>query len=268
VDNEPLVSVIMSVYNGEKYLKECIESILNQTYKNFEFLIIDDNSKDNSYNILKEYAEKEPKIKLFKNDQNMGLTKNLNFLILKSKGEYLARMDADDISFKNRLESQINFIKSNEDIDILGSFAIDIDEEGKEKNLRKVPITLSEIKNILPKVNPIIHPTVLMKKSSLKKINFYNEKYRTSQDYELWYRAIANNLNLYNMPEPLIYYRVNNDYYKRKSWKYRINDFKLKRECYKIINLPFYKYYNLLIPLILAITPEWGYKLLKKLDPR
>ena len=107
------LSVIMSVYNSEENLSDSIESILNQTYKNFEFLIMDDGSSDNSSEILGEYAKKDNRVKIFKNSDNLGLTKSLNILISSSKGEYLARQDSDDISSKDRFEKQLNYLSLN-----------------------------------------------------------------------------------------------------------------------------------------------------------
>ena len=117
------ISVLMSVYNNDNTLKKSIESILNQKFKNFEFLIIDDGSIDNSWEILNKFSKKNKSIKLFKNYKRKGLAFSLNKIISKSKGNYLARMDADDFSKKNRLKIQIEFLKKNEEIDLVGSMA-------------------------------------------------------------------------------------------------------------------------------------------------
>ena len=112
--NTPIVSVIMATYNSESTIKESIESILSQKYKNFEFLILDDCSSDNTLRIIKSYQKIDERIKIFENKKNIGLTKSLNLLIKRSSGEYLARQDADDISYEQRLEKQIDFcIKNN-----------------------------------------------------------------------------------------------------------------------------------------------------------
>lgn len=263
-----MISVIMSVYNSEKYLNEAIDSILNQTYKDFEFLIVDDCSKDNSLKILEEYSQKDSRIILIKNEGNLGLTKNLNKAIKMSKGDYIARMDADDISETKRFEKQIEFLEKNKGIDIVGTFCSDINEDGIFIRNRTLPTIHSQILKILPKFNPFAHPTVMMRKEKILSIGAYNENYRTSQDYELWFRAIGKGLRVANIPEFLLKYRMNDNYVSRKSIKYRMNDIKLKLEGYKHIRLPYYKYIYLGISIILGILPPKLYSLMKKFDLR
>jgi len=263
-----MISVVMSVYNAEKYLKEAIDSILNQTYQDFEFIIVNDCSKDSSWAILQDYKKNHKCIRLIDNTENLGLTKNLNRALAISKGEYIARMDADDISDPNRFERQIDYFNKHKDIDILGTFSNDIDEYGEIIRPRKGPITHNEIVKMLPKVSPIAHPTVMFRKASLEKIGFYNPKYRTSQDLEMWFRAAGAGLKFHNIPEFLFKYRMDSDYVARKTFKFRWNDFKLRLRGYKYINLPWYKYVFALIPLVLGIIPEFVYNMLKKIDPR
>ncbi len=263
-----MISVIMSVYNAEKYLRDAVDSILNQTYKSFEFIIVNDCSKDNTWAILKEYEKKYKSIRLINNVENLGLTKNLNRALTISKGEYIARMDADDISELNRFERQIEFFEKHKDVDIIGTFSKDINENGEILRIRTTPITHNDIISMLPKFSPISHPTVMFRKNSLEKLGFYNVKYRTSQDLEMWLRAAGAGLKFHNIPEFLFKYRMDDDYVGRKSFKFRWNDFKIRFEGYKHINLPWYKYTYAFIPLVLGIIPESIYNLLKKMDPR
>ena len=263
-----MISVIMSVYNAEKYLKEAVDSILNQTYKNFEFIIINDCSSDNSLLILQEYEKIHDNIILINNIQNLGLTKNLNLALKHANGKYIARMDADDISELDRFQKQVDFLESNTSIDILGTFSKNINEKGEITGTRSTPITHKDIMKILPKLSPLSHPTVMFRKDSLEKIGFYNDKYKTSQDYDMWFRASRAGLKFYNIPEFLLKYRMNDDYIGRKTFKFRWNDFKLRLEGYKNIQLPFYYYVYALIPLVLGVIPGSVYLQLKKMDPR
>ena len=263
-----MISVVMSVYNAEKYLKEAIDSILNQTYQDFEFIIINDCSKDKSLAILKDYEKSHKSIKLINNTENLGLTKSLNRALAISKGEYIARMDADDISKSNRFERQIAFLKKHKTIDILGTFSNNIDEHGKTIGSRTVPVMHNEIMQMLPKLSPVSHPTVMFKRKSLKKIGFYNPKYRTSQDLEMWFRAAGAGLKFHNIPEVLFEYRIDRDFLARKTFRFRCNDFKLRLEGYKCINLPWYKYAYAFIPIILGMIPNPIYQVLRKMDPR
>ncbi len=267
-ERPPIISVIMSVYNAEKYLREAVDSILNQTYKDFEFIIINDCSKDNSWSILREYARDHKNIILLNNLDNLGLTRNLNLALSISKGEYIARMDADDISDENRFERQINFFKKEASYDIVGTFSEDIDGRGEILRSRTSPVTHNKIIQMLPRLSPIIHPTVMFKRSSLQRLGFYNVKYTTSQDLELWLRAAGAGLKFYNIPEYLFKYRMDEDFVERKSFKFRWNDFKIRLNGYKHINLPWYKYSFAFIPLVLGIIPKRVYYLLKKIDPR
>ena len=267
-----MISVIMGVYNSKEYLREAIESILNQTFKNFEFIIIDDGSNDGSSKILKSYDEKDPRIKIINNKNNIGLTASLNKGLKTAQYDFIARMDADDISKNDRLQKQYNFLKANKDVSVIGTSAIDIDKEGKIINHRKVPLTYDKIKKTIRTVNPIIHSSVMFRKKDILKIGGYNEKYRKVQDYELWFRCISNDIKLNNLEEELILYRRDNKYYKRKSLYYRWIDFKIRIEGYQLLNIPFYQWYTLFIPLILGLSPQFLlnflYKYKGNFDPR
>lgn len=167
-----MISVVMSVYNTEKYLEEAIDSILNQTYQDFEFIIVNDCSTDRTWEILKDYEKRFSSIKLINNTENLGLTKSLNKALAIAKGEYIARMDADDISEPNRFERQLAYFKEHQSIDILGTFSNDIDEQGQAFRTRTAPVDHKDIVNMLPKLCPISHPTVIFKKIVWKKLGF------------------------------------------------------------------------------------------------
>lgn len=186
----PKISVIMSVFNGERYLEESINSILGQTYKNFDFVIVDDASDDETPRILKHWAAKDSRIKIITNIKNIGLTASLNKAIKTAKGQYLARQDADDISLSQRLEKQIEFLQNHPGVMILGTFGYVIDSEGKILKELVLPTSFAKIKKNLIKGNPFIHNSVMMKREFINEIGGYNEKFRISQDYELWFRAL------------------------------------------------------------------------------
>ncbi|WP_346857501.1 glycosyltransferase [uncultured Draconibacterium sp.] len=264
----PIISVIMSVYNAEKYLSESINSILNQTFKNFEFIIIDDKSSDKSVEIINSMASKDSRIKFIQNKVNQGLTINLNTAINIAKGKYIARMDADDISEVHRFEQQLDFLRENPHIDILGSFCKNINQNGEVISYREVPTDHLQITKILPSLNPIAHPTVIFKTDTLKAIGAYDEQYRTSQDYFLWFKAVGAHLHLHNIPSYLLYYRMDDNYKQRKSFSYRWNEIKIKLNGYKLIKHPWYKYYSLLVSIALAFLPSFLFSFLKKFDPR
>ncbi len=258
----------MSAYNAEKYIPKSIESLINQTFSDFELILIDDGSVDKTKDIINVFSKNDNRIIPIFNEENLGLTKNLNRGIALSKGEFIARMDADDISYLTRLEKQLIFLENNPKIDLVGTCSIDIDKNGKEINKRIVPEKHEQIVHLLPKANPITHSTVMFRKKRFAKVNFYNESYKTTQDYELWFRAIGSGLKFHNLQEILLKYRIDEEYNKRKSLKYRLYDFKLRIKGFRYINLPFYKYYYSFIPIILGIIPNRIYFLLKNIDPR
>ena len=132
----PKITVLMSVYNGERYLRESVDSILNQTYTDFEFIIIDDGSTDSTQSIIEEYSAKDKRIITMQNNQRIHLTKSLNLGLKKARGVYIARQDADDISLPERLQTQITYMENNEDIGILGTSVELIDV--KSKNIRTI----------------------------------------------------------------------------------------------------------------------------------
>lgn len=201
----PKISVLMSVYNGEKYLREAIVSILNQTFGDFEFIIINDASTDSSGLIIDSYLD--ARIKCINNEINLGLTKSLNKGIDTAKGEYIARMDADDLSHPERFAKQLYFLHKNSDVTICGT---QINELGKMDQVSNFPLTHNEIKVELLSTNPLAHPTVIWRKKDFDDNGFkYDEAYRTSQDYELWSRVLYK-LKAANLKENLLQYRVHN----------------------------------------------------------
>lgn len=186
----PKISVIMAVFNGQKYLREAIESILGQTFQNFEFIIVDDGSIDKTKDILEDIAKKDSRIKTIVNSENIGLTKSLNKAIDAAKGEYLARQDADDISLPQRLEKQVDFLENNPKIKILGTFGYAINKNGKILREEVLPVSFAEIKKVLIKKNPFIHTSVMLRKEIIDKAGKYNENFKVIQDYELWFRIL------------------------------------------------------------------------------
>jgi len=257
-EEKDLVSVIMSVYNDEKYLHESIDSILKQTYSNLEFLILDDCSTDNSLKIITDYSLSDSRIRIFKNKKNKGLTKNLNFLIKSSRGDYIARMDADDISTLNRIRIQVDRFKENSDLDVLGGSAHEFINFKTLLTIRTYPTTFEGVKKQICMSSPLCHPTVMFKKSVFENGVLYNEKYKTTQDLELWFRLIINNYVISNMPEVLIYFRLNPDLPRRRSRKKAINEFKIyTRGIFKMFGFsfrlvfPFVRLFTRLLPNLL-----------------
>ncbi|PKN13217.1 MAG: hypothetical protein CVU69_02635 [Deltaproteobacteria bacterium HGW-Deltaproteobacteria-4] len=200
----PLVSVVMSVYNGERYLREAVDSILRQTFTDFEFIIINDGSTDGTREILESYQDE--RIVLI-HQENMGLTKSLNKGIALARGKYIARQDADDFSLPERFATQVSFLDRECDISMVGSAVQVVDKSGEVLTTFKNPTGSSEIKEILKKYNCFWHGSVMFRRECLTSVGCYNERFGTAQDYDLWLRY-SEKLNLANLPEPFYAYRV------------------------------------------------------------
>ena len=203
----PKISVIMPVYNGDKYLKEAVDSILNQTFSDFEFIIIDDGSTDNTEQIIKSYDDK--RILYIKNEQNLGVAESLNKGLDMAKGEYIARMDADDISLPERFEKQLQYMERHKNIAVCGS---SIECFGAVKNKRSTaPCGKKKIRLSLLIKSGVFHPTVIMRRSIIEKEHYrYNAYYDKVEDFELWTR-VAVKYRINNIKEVLLRYRIHSN---------------------------------------------------------
>lgn len=203
---DPKVTVLMSVYNGERYLNEAVDSILSQTFTDFEFLIIDDASTDRTPEILRGYDD--PRIRIVTNEENLGLTKSLNKGLALARGEYIARMDADDISLPKRLEKEITFLDAHPNIALVGTSYQKIDHEGNSigKYILPTNVTYQD----LLKDNFIIHGSVIVRCEVLELLSGYNEFFKKCQDYALWLQ-IAKICPLQNIDEILYKLRIHRD---------------------------------------------------------
>ena len=205
-----LVTVLIPVFNGEKYLSQAIKGVLNQTYTDFEFLIVDDASTDNSKNIIKSYDDS--RIKLVENGWNLGQTATLNKGIKLAKGKYIARLDQDDLSLPKRLEKQVEFLNSNPDITAVGSYVICIDENGNYMRESIWPVGFeNNLFNILCGIPPVGHPAVMYRKEVVEKIGYYRNDYSVSSDLDLWLRIYSKGCTCSNIPDNLTYYRIHSE---------------------------------------------------------
>ena len=214
----PKISVVMCVYNEKpKYLIEAIDSILNQEYGEFEFIITLDNPTNNKLEqIINKYMKKDKRIIFLKNRENLGLTKSLNKAISVAKGEYILRMDADDISEPNRVKIQFDYML-NTNTDILGTGILRIDENGEELNpYKSVNYSPQKVKKILPFVDIIYHPTWMVKKTVYLELGSYNEVH-ACEDYDFLLRALKKNKIIHYIDKPLVKYRINSESISRKN---------------------------------------------------
>ena len=204
------ISVLMAVYNEQHTLQSAIQSVLDQTNQDWELVIIDDSSIDNTYNLLQEYAKQYPNnIRVYRNNRNLGLAASLNKGLDLCSGEYIARKDADDWSYPERLEKQLNYMEHHPEIDLLGTGAELIGTDGNVRNIFFLPKCHDDIKRIALKKTMIFHPSVMIRKSFFDRVGKYKAKLRRAQDLELWIRGLQYGCKYHNLQEVHIQYATN-----------------------------------------------------------
>ncbi len=209
MNNNILISVLMPCYNASAYLKEAVDSILNQTYSNFELLLIDDGSSDNTREMIQNYALADNRVVAVFNEHNLGLIRTLNKGIAMAKGVYIARMDADDISALNRVELLVNAAIANPDARVISAGYYYISTRGRI--LRRIypkALTSQALKFVSFFCTPVNHPCSLIH-AGLLRDNLFDELYIHSEDYEIFSRFLLAGYQIINLPEPLYYLRVN-----------------------------------------------------------
>ncbi len=208
----PKISVLMSVYNSAAFLEEAVDSILSQTFSDFEFIIVNDGSTDESGDILANLAEKDKRIQLIENEENIGLTRSLNKGLAQAKGEYIARMDADDISFPQRLEKQVAYLEKHAKVGLVGSQYDLCDADGKvTASGERLPENNLSIQWRLLFRNSFIHSSVMIRRRALELVeDNYNVELPYAQDFELWSR-VARISRVANLPEVYVYLREHDD---------------------------------------------------------
>lgn len=208
---KPLVSIVMPVFNGGRFLSEAIESILNQTYKDIELVVVDDKSTDNSWQIIEDYQHRYPQvvkaIKLRKNRNSAG-NGAVNAVFKQLKGKYFARMDADDIAFSERIEKQVAFLENHPEVILLGTQGKIIDGNGNIVGNKNFPCLGEEIYREYFVFHPILHPSVMIRKSAiLSKTKLYENKMGVNDDYYTFFKLLQFG-KFANLPDYLLYYRI------------------------------------------------------------
>lgn len=251
------ISVIMGIYNSEDTLDVAINSIIDQTYENWELIMCDDGSTDNSFDIAKKYKDKFPdKIRLLKNKTNIKLAATLNHCLRYVEGDYIARMDADDISLPNRFEEQVKFLEGNLQYDLVGSQMISFNEHGY---IGLKGVIEKPDKYYLRYRAPFAHATIMCKKKVYDDLNGYrtSKEIRRCEDIDLWFRFFSKGFSGYNIQQPLYKVREDNNAFKRRSFKYGVDAAIVCLKGYKLLNYPKRYYILLLKPLISSAMPTW-----------
>jgi len=217
--NFPAISVVLPVYNGEKFLYKAIQSILTQSFTDFELIIINDGSTDSTDTIIQSVTD--VRIIYVKNEVKKGLVYSLNKGIDLAKGKYIARMDADDICLPERFSRQRSFLETHEDIALVASTVIFINEKDQETgvwDLDRKAISSADIKKIMPFKNCIAHPSVMMRSGYAKAFG-YRRRQRNIEDYDLWLRFLNRGYSIAKIEEPLLLYRMHSESITEKNLK-------------------------------------------------
>jgi glycosyltransferase EpsE len=201
------VTVIMAAYNASSAVLRAVDSIRTQTYRDWDFVIVDDASTDKTWEILHRATSSDPRIRLLRNSSNKGLAASLNIAWRNASGELIGRMDADDVSLPRRLEAQVAFLEKHPEIDVLGTAMQAVTREGRVLGYGSRPESHGEIVERMYRINPFVHPSVIMRRCFLEQLGGYDERLRRAQDNDLWLRGYRR-FRYHNLQEPLIQYRV------------------------------------------------------------
>lgn len=244
IEGAPLVSVVVPVHDAERFLAEAIESVLAQTYERFELVLVDDGSSDASAEIAETYARKDQRVKVLRNERNLGIvrTRNRAFAAADPSSKYFAVFDSDDVCLVDRLRLQVEFLEAHPEHALVGGHTLIIDELGRTIGERRYPTTHAEILKVITRYNPIAQPTVMIRRSALEEVGTYSERYPRCQDYDLWLR-MANRFELANLDAFTLEYRISATQGKRvhlrDSLKYTIE---LQRAW--LLHRPFFNPFN------------------------
>jgi glycosyltransferase involved in cell wall biosynthesis len=224
----PKISIVMAAYNEEQNIGRAIESILAQTFSDWEMIVIDDGSTDATANVVRRYAEKDGRVKLVCNESNLELSASLNKGIALARADLIARADADDINLPERLAKQYEYLLAHHEIDVLGTGAYLLDETGHRVNSFSLPLTHAELERLSFLKTHFFHPSVMMRRRFFDRAGLYNLRYPNAEDKELWLRGLRVGCRYANLSEPLIEYSTGGYV---KSWRLRL---KLTRSLLRI----------------------------------
>lgn len=263
MSDKPTISVIMGIYNCENTLPEAIESIITQTYKDWELIMCDDASTDDTFNIAFRYTKQYPNIILLRNKENKGLSYTLNKCLSKSQGKYIARMDGDDISLPERFQKQVDILASYNNISIVSCPMLYFDKNGIWAKGRAIKFPDKYSYRL---GSPYCHAPCMVKHEAYIEVGGYSEKplHNRCEDYHLWYKMMKANIKGMNIQEHLYMMRDDQNAFKRRKIKDRIKGIKVQYQVFRGLNMPLINYLYILKGAILIFVPSFIYKYLHK----
>lgn len=265
---EPKISILMGIFNCAETLPDAIDSILGQTYGHWELIMCDDGSSDNTCAVAETYRDRYPQqIILLKNPKNLGLNRTLNHCLRYATGEYIARMDGDDLSMPQRFEKEISFLESHPEYAIASCPMIYFDENGDWGKGRCVRFP-KPARLLLG--TPFCHAPSMVRAAAFREVGGYSEDPRTlrAEDYDLWFRLYAAGYRGANLPECLYKMRDDEKAYRRRTFKYALNEAYVRLRGYRMLKLPVIGYVFALRPILVHLLPGWLYRILHRLNLR
>lgn len=259
----PKVSVIMGIYNCASTLQEALDSLYAQTFQDFEIIMCDDGSVDDTYQVALCNQQKYPNIVLLKNEKNLGLNQTLNNCLAVARGEYIARMDGDDRSLPTRFEQEVKFLDEHPEYAIVSGPMNYFDENGIFRRGKG----RGEVKpKDFVKGSPFCHAPCMVRREAYETVGGYSvdKKLLRVEDYHLWFKMYAAGYKGYNLKEPIYEMRDDRDAYKRRTWQARVNQARLCLRGYRMIGLPFYYKIYVLRPILVGLLPKFVYSFLHK----
>jgi len=252
----PKISVIMGIFNVEDTLSEAIDSIIQQTYQDYELILCDDGSSDGTIAVANRFVSLHPdKIILLRNEQNMGLNYTLNKCLAHASGEYIARMDGDDICDPTRFQRQVSYLDTHPEIAIVSSSMIHFDERGTYRISRyqEYPQIIDYVKK-----NPFCHAAVMIRAEAYRAVGGYtvDKRMLRAEDVYLWFKLYAAGYKGYNIPEPLYMMRDDREASRRRKFKYRINSTYARLKGYQIVGMPLKYYIYAFRPIVVGLLPR------------
>ena len=251
----------MGIYNCAPTLQEALDSLYAQTYQDFEIILCDDGSKDETYAVALENQRQHPNIVLLRNEQNLGLNATLNKCLAAAKGEYIARMDGDDISLPTRFEKQVKFLDEHPEYAVVSAPMIYFDENGE---FRRGKGRGEVVARDFVMGSPICHAPCMARTEVFRSVGGYSvdERLLRVEDYHLWFKIFAAGHKLFMMDECLYKMRDDQNAYHRRTFKSRLNEVYVKRIGYRMIGLPFYYQIFSLRPILVGLLPKGIYRIL------
>ncbi len=253
----------MGIYNCASTLQEALDSLYAQTFQDFEIIMCDDGSVDDTYQVALCNQQKYPNIVLLKNEKNLGLNQTLNNCLAVARGEYIARMDGDDRSLPTRFEQEVKFLDEHPEYAIVSGPMNYFDENGIFRRGKG----RGEVKpKDFVKGSPFCHAPCMVRREAYETVGGYSvdKKLLRVEDYHLWFKMYAAGYKGYNLKEPIYEMRDDRDAYKRRTWQARVNQARLCLRGYRMIGLPFYYKIYVLRPILVGLLPKFVYSFLHK----